>query len=628
MLTHSRSERELGEFFPQPGTPASLGPDRYHRELEWQSPKSYVPPPHISVDNPSNVPFQSLDKRPFQMDKVSQEPGPDAYNVRRAASSPALVEGPLDGPRHVSRSAFRACSPRISVIQHVPGSTEHMAGSILHNPGPGAYSISDAIGTHPISFGNSLPRSAPQDPIGPGHYHKETDLTRRTTNFHSSDSQRHVFEPSVSVDNTMPSPRNPAPSTYYPAVLWRNGVVSSFRSETARGEDYETSSPGPAAYPSEEEGTASFSELESDSLLASSGFRSMSLRKSFTETGIKPFPGPAYYQRDPKAASSFQMSNVRSRSATDVLGTKTFHAVHNPQMKDKLRETGGSPLCGFRSTKERFAQDIEKVEVSGMDGPNGISLSSNLKQRASHFGKHGAFGTSESDKMHHSPFDVAEKCGADPGAFQHVSVELPSATVTHNAFRSSSARLLPDPVEWAQDPSPCHYDQLHQAVYRSQTQTGNTDDVCFGVKQRRFCALPDNGVPGPGGYEPLLAPSSERGLALSSVSRLPPPPKNADASGGVVGPGTYPVKNTWLRKTHNVSSDTACQALQGRIKRFNPRITVPVSPNGNNGRRQLTRGESAPTSAMKPEPKAISPSTELEHIAKWMNKRRASMGQA
>merc|ERR1712060_316741 len=127
------------------------------------------------------------------------------------------------------------------------------------------------------------------------------------------------------------------------------------------------------------------------------------------------------------------------------------------------------------------------------------------------------------------------------GAFQRVALDPPkTSAVTHNAFKSSSPRLLPDPPDWALFPSPCHYDQLHKAEYRSQRLKGDTENVCFGSATARFTATVDNGSCAPGQYEPRALPK-QGGLSLTTVPRLPKPSSAADASGGVVGPGLYPL---------------------------------------------------------------------------------------
>merc|ERR1712048_862278 len=110
---------------------------------------------------------------------------------------------------------------------------------------------------------------------------------------------------------------------------------------------------------------------------------------------------------------------------------------------------------------------------------------------------------------------MSRKGGADPGAFQSVDCSVSTSPVSHNAFRSASARLLPDPPDWALFPAPCDYDPLHKANYRSQLLLGKTDTVCFNTSANRFQETRDNGVPGPGGYDPRLKPQG-RGVAVSS----------------------------------------------------------------------------------------------------------------
>merc|ERR1711920_262391 len=75
-------------------------------------------------------------------------------------------------------------------------------------------------------------------------------------------------------------------------------------------------------------------------------------------------------------------------------------------------------------------------------------------------------------------------------------------------------------------------------------------NVCFGSATARFTATVDNGSCAPGQYEPRALPK-QGGLSLTTVPRLPKPSSAADASGGVVGPGMYPLKDLWMRKSYN-----------------------------------------------------------------------------
>merc|ERR1740121_600422 len=99
------------------------------------------------------------------------------------------------------------------------------------------------------------------DKLGPGDYDhhsqdsKVVNKAGRTADFHASDSNRQLFEPSVAIENTLTDPVNPGPGTYSNiSRQLTKSTTQPFLSKTPQlcGNAVTNKIPGPGTYPDEE----------------------------------------------------------------------------------------------------------------------------------------------------------------------------------------------------------------------------------------------------------------------------------------------------------------------------------------------------------------------------------------
>lgn len=412
------------------------------------------------------------------------------------------------------------------------------------------------------------------DRLGPGDYDQDVQsLLRydpRSTDFHTSSSERQLHPPICAYENTQPHPEFPAPNAYNITGELKKGVTSAFVEGMDRPclkKDPDHWAPGPGAY--ELPCMTEDGPKEDDDQLAEASMRSATDRKGWYRPAItQPFsdsshfavPGPGYY---PKPSSTFKGgASRRVRSTKDVTHRKTFHAVHQPQQLIALRESDAHRITAFSSTELKSCQKADKETGPAPchysnDDQLGRSMANNLKQKAP-VGRKGVFGsiadrfygfciTHESTHEH----DGSKYGGSDPGAY-HLKQTYAGGTC-HSCFKPGEKSSM-----YKSASSPDFYD-AKEPNYRSKFRRAKTEHLSFGSSANRwsenevFVGQPFRPLPGPGEYDPRLGVQLKvRGAARSSQDRGMTRTKPSQGT-GCVGPGQYDVRGSMMVKTFNVS---------------------------------------------------------------------------
>lgn len=554
------------------GTNESVGPGTYSRELSW------------SVGEEAVVPFQSGSKRQ-NMAAWPPTPGPGNEPNR-----------PQTGPAKLSVSAFRSRSAKTSPALTGPGASVFMPSTSKDNPGPGTYAVCKDLlrkRSLPQKEGNShIPlveqvQSSPAIPaahdlskcrfygrdgncLGPGDIDQESRLGKaaHTTNFHVSESERKLFEPSCNIESTIAPLGNPGPGTYNVRRKLTKGTKQPFRSQVPQQTETKSEGPGPGTY------TFDGSDNDAKKELAFPGFRSESSRNGLFRSQDLPFsdpdqldptqPGPGHYP--PKSAFAFGIHR-RARSTDDVLPYNTkYHAVHNPSTISSLRNSGGAPTCGFSSSE---LKDAHRPIVKGgspmysVDDSMG-SIAANLRQKKA-IGRKGIFG-SIADRSVGSPTQPHKESEYQPCPMHYQeNLKSPVRRVTRSGFRSGVERIPADPtLDKNPSPDPGHYDVLKKANYSSKFRKPQREHISFGGGSGRWESKDVVGStnsremrPGPGEYEPGIQGKNFGGIAMSTVARLP----GKDVED--LAFGNYDVRKSMVLGSFNVAGAQQAGRLQG-----------------------------------------------------------------
>merc|ERR1719387_2181789 len=288
------------------------------------------------------------------------------------------------------------------------------------------------------------------------------------------------------------------------------------------------------------------------------------LNQPFTDPYNRGVVGPGHY---PEPKSSFMTPRKESETDTNMaLQKPKFYGVHHPSQIMALQEVSG-PLHAFCSTdiracNKKITQNTPAPGQYNNDESLGFSISAVLKERAA-VGKKGVFGTT-ADRFHGS--QLAAKDSIDPGKYDHSDHDK-QEDAPRSMFQSSSARFKAAPgsrevyataLGKKQTPGPADYVNDKTVNYRSPFRHPRTDHLSFSSGKNRFdtkeifCGQHYNLNPGPGDYEAPKRAKSLPGAAKVQSRRLQQP------GGGTlkeVGPGSYDIEGTMLKKTYNVSTE-------------------------------------------------------------------------
>jgi len=334
----------------------------------------------------------------------------------------------------------------------------------------------------------------------------------------------------------------------------------------------EASIPGPGAYQVESTKDAAARENNQFGSTVERGGWDRPLNQPFTDPYNRMVVGPGHY---PEPKSCF-MSPRKENPATDAIVNKTkFHGVHHPSQIMALQEVAG-PLHAFCSTDIRPCNKKGQQTTPAPGQYNneeslGFSMSAVLKERAT-VGKKGVFGTT-ADRFHGS--QLAPKDGIDPGKYDYQDHDK-QEEAPRSMFQSSSARFKAAPgsrevyatmLGKKQTPGPADYVTDKTVNYRSPFRHPRTDHLSFASGKNRFdtkeifCGQHYNLNPGPGDYEAPKRGRSLPGAAKMRSRRLQEP------GGGTlkeVGPGSYNIEGTMLKKTFNVSTEAPSEVMSAR----------------------------------------------------------------
>lgn len=567
------------------------------------------------------VPFQSLQEKELCQNKGTSAitPGPGAY-------IDGSSETTIEGIKKTQMASFKSRSKRMCPT--APGSSTFLPSTIVDNPGPGSYPIGKSwsksslkpkehqapvlelahtvpsIPAQKVLPGASTERKDAEmagirmkhtgereDRVGPAEYEISTagKVTQKDTlmvNFHSSNSNRRLFEPSSFIENRMPDRQNPGPGTY--EVMARNEVEDALSAGTSVSQAYmfasktpmshqrvvkpELAVPGPGAYKSVEEAKINRGDAGMKSQFGSTVDRrgwSRPMNQPFTDPYHLKVPGPGHYP-DPK--SSFRTPRSRNGDPMEVVERKKFHGVHHPAQIMALQEMQG-PLHAFHSTdiracNRKLAQTTPAPGEHNNEDSLGFSITSVLKEKAT-VGKKGVFGTT-APRFDRSAFG-SKSFSVDAGKYD-VADSGKSEEAPRSMFQSQSPRLRNQEgggdggfadtyavkIGKRQGPGPADYITDKEVNYRSPFRHPRREHLSFGTGRPRFDAKEIfhgqqyNLNPGPGDYNP----AKKKEVAGSARSRAPRAlAQPLGCTGLDVGPGSYETTTTLLKKTYNVSTE-------------------------------------------------------------------------
>lgn len=618
-----RAERKTSEFLgPHDSTKPTVAPGSYEAESG------------IKVEMERPVPFLS------GADKVccpnlttsGMTPGPGAYVAIKDSEANGI--GPV---------AFKSKTPRIG--PSAPGSTIFCSSSIEKNPGPGTYNRATewelALKKPPknavLPWRNAVEKTVPSipgqkaapneqpensmsdiahvpirhtgergDTVGPGEYDPRSDLTMRgqpQTSFSGGASfsnsgvrpDRSLFEPSVAIDNLMPSKENPGPGSYDTKKGMADpstGISETyqFASKTIlphqKKEPDDRNGPGPGQYEITghidvaANSARNHSKTRGDSTRFGSAVQRVGWSRDVSQPYVDPYhvhnvPGPGNY--GPLGGSFPDPAKEKEKQAEKAVPgkrKKKLYGVHHPMIVMALQETTGT-LDAFGSTDERPCNK-QVVQITpapwtySKDEARGCSMAADLREKRK-IGRNGAFGCL-ADRFFGSP--LAARDGLpDPGSTDFEG-DSRFSTGAHSEPRSMFASQSPrtrDPagprevhcikVGHTEVPGPNAYYPEKDINYRSPFRHPKLDHLSFGSGQSRFDIGRDIfdghtaaiGNPAPGEYEFVPYKPSNMGASETKAKR-----KLAPAIGSTteqVGPGSYgSTETTMLKKTFNVTT--------------------------------------------------------------------------
>lgn len=537
--------------------PDSIGPGVYETDVRH-------------AVEPSPAPFQSMQEK-FHQDRSTyvMTPGPGFYRVQTALHDSGTTHG------------FKSTSARIA--PQTPGSTQFCHSSLQDNPGPGSYytakiwvkqkPTAPRKGTPVLDLcktAASIPNRTNDDQEGgekrddkKGSLPGQDDLLAKTpkttglqekrrkrgTNFHSSEGKRNMFKHSCAIENTQPAPEAPGPGAYrVEQSISAKGARNAFVSRT------------PMCHQRTREDKPDFS-LEADLSLsigegagAEHTFQSQverigwyrSLQHPFTEAFSQVVPGPGHYH-----------------SAGEV-DQKKIHRVHNPTAITALNDAEG-PHHAFNTKDVRSCnKDSAKEDVPPPGHYNlemtGSTLASVLQGKAL-IGKKGVFG-STADRFFRSAFDIALVSSTGKEDFRDYDpVSTTREPSRRSMFQSGLKRFADDrpktgslPIE---TPGPTHYTPETDINYRSPFRHPRHEHLSFGSGTTRFNpneiiqGIQHELRPGPGEYESLDNRRIATACGGARSKRKLTGCVGSTTTG--VGPGTYEIGGTMLKKSFNVT---------------------------------------------------------------------------
>jgi len=604
MINLHRGSRNCTEYFSKATTSDKVGPGTYsntHNEP-------------VKPAEEKGVPFQSLQEKELNVNKATSAitPGPGAY----------IDQGELVKLGHGS-SNFTSRSKRMAPT--APGSSAFLPSTILQNPGPGTHDINTSWTTPRKEFPNKAPPvlemtktvpSIPQqkvapgatdsrqadpdmsaikmkytgekeDRVGPGEYtvggqQVTHPVAPSASRWAASASNRNLWEPSCKIENELPPRLNPGPGSYNsrkpPDPESSKDATYQFASKTPMGHQKTTKTeapvPGPGAYQVDMYKDAGAKENNQFGSTVARGGWDRPLNQPFTDPYNRNVVGPGHY---PEPKSCFTTPRKENPVTDAAVNKNKFHGVHHPSQIMALQEVAG-PLHAFCSTDIRPCNKKQQQSTPAPGQYNnedtlGFSMSAVLKERAT-VGKKGVFGTT-ADRFHGSM--LAPKDGIDPGKYDHADHDK-HEDAPRSMFQSSSARFKAAPgsrevyatmVGKKQTPGPADYVTDKTVNYRSPFRHPRTDHLSFSSGKNRFdtkeifCGQHYNLNPGPGDYEAPKRAKSLQGAAKMKSRRLP---DSVTGTTKDVGPGSYNIEGTMLKKTFNVSTEAPADMAGGYKK--------------------------------------------------------------
>jgi len=588
-----RSERKCTEYFSGSTTHEKVGPGTYSNTHNEPA------PPHPE----KGVPFASLQEKELNHNKGTSAitPGPGAY-----VEPGEIVKAGADGTVNFKSRAKR-------MAPTAPGSSAFLPSTILQNPGPGTHDINTSwtspkkerpdkappvlemrqtvpsIPIQKVQPGSTDGRATDpdmsavkvkytgegEDKVGPGEYTLGGEkvlhpVAPSASRWAISSSNRKLFEPSCAIDNGLPSRNNPGPGSYNsrkpPDPESSKDATFQFASKTPMGYQKVTkekaAAPGPGAYMSDVSKEIMNKDNNQFGSTVARGGWDRPLNQPFTDPYNRSVVGPGHY---PEPKSCFVTPRKNDTAATDAaINKQKFHGVHHPNQIMALQEAAG-PLHAFCSTdirpcNKKVGQATPAPGQYNNEDSLGFSISAIVKERAT-VGKKGVFGTT-ADRFHGS--QLAPKDGIDPGKYDNDHGKYEEAP--RSMFQSQSARFNKNPprevyatmVGKRQTPGPADYVTDKTVNYRSPFRHPRTDHLSFSSGRNRFdtkeifCGQNYNLNPGPGDYEASRRGRSLPGAAKTQSQRLQ---RKDGGTAKDVGPGSYNIEGTMLKKTFNVSTE-------------------------------------------------------------------------
>lgn len=596
MINVQRSARNCTECFPKVGTTEKVGPGTYENK-----------PTLASCAEDNGVPFQSLSEKDLNTNKATSRftPGPGAY----------IDQGEFTKGGNGS-SSFKSRAKRMAPM--TPGSSAFLDSTILLNPGPGTHKVghsswmkqskelpskaspvlemtktAPSIPLQRVRPGQTDERQADpdmsaikmnftgqgEDIAGPGEYtlkgeHVLHPEAPSAAGWAASVSQRKLFEPSCAIECKMPSRMNPGPGTYdsrQPSDPESSKEATfQFASKTPMGHQKtlkkDATGPGPGAYRVDQsKGATAKENKQFGSSVERLGWARHSLNQPFTDPYNWGVMGPGHY---PEPKSCFATAS-KENPVVDAVSKTKFRGVHHPSQIMALQEATG-PLHAFCSTdirpcNKKVQQTTPAPGQHNNEESLGFSMKAALKGRAA-VGKKGVFGTT-ADRFHGSFLMTSKDEKPDPTRYDHQECGK-QEEAPKSMFQSSIARFKPTQeskevyatmLGKKETPGPTDYVANMTVNYRSPFRNPRTQHLSFTSGRDRFDAKEIfagqqyNRNPGPGDYDTLKRSKSLPGAASTRSRRL-----HEHGSGTMkeVGPGSYNIEGSMLKKTFNVSTES------------------------------------------------------------------------
>jgi hypothetical protein len=599
MINVQRNPRDCTEFFPKGTTSGKVGPGTYANTFNE---------PAKSIEE-NGVPFESLQEKELNANKATSAttPGPGAYidqgeiaqagdatfnfksRVRRIGpvtpgssifKESTIFKNPGPGTHNiktewqsVTKELPEKSPPVLEMSKTVPSIPPQRIA-----PGQGDARESDpdmsAIKMRFTGKGEDLPGAGEYSPAGEHVTHALAPSACRWT---ASSSQRNLFEPSGAIENSLPSRLNPGPGSYNsrrPADPESSkDATFQFASKTPMVHQKtfkkEAADPGPGAYLilDKAKDVTGKENNQFGTTVDRCGWARHSFQQPFTDPYHWGVVGPGHY---PESKSCFSGSQKEGAKFDSVVNKPAhahtkFHGVHHPSQIMALQEVTG-PLSAFNTTDVRPCNRKGQQTTPAPGEHNneeslGFSITSKIKERAS-VGKKGVFGTT-ADRFHGGMI-VAKQDSVDPTKYDHHE-HGKQEEAPRSMFQSAIPRFKPEKgarevyvVGKKQNPGPTDYVNNKTVNYRSPFRHPRTEHLSFTSGKSRFDdkeifhGQRYNLNPGPGDYEPLKRSKSLPGAASTRCRRLH---DHGNRTMKDVGPGSYNVEGTMLKKTFNVTTE-------------------------------------------------------------------------